>query len=625
MLQGKGRGALSDTLFRNVTVVAGVLVLGILALIAISTTREAWPAFRESGLDFFTSKTWIPNDPDGEGPLSPQFGALAFIYGTAVVSLIAHRDRGAGQCRHRPVRDRAGAPRECGRCWSRCSTCSPPSRRWSTGCGASPCWPRTSPGFYDWVATTVRPVPVLHTLFGEGGTGRSFMTAGIILAVMITPIITSLTREVFNTVPRGEKDAALALGATRWEMIRGAVFPHSFGGVVGAAMLGLGRAMGETIAVALTIGSSPQIVANLFTVRRRHACGHRQPVRRVFWRLPGRADRPGRGAVRHHHPREHVGPVRGDPVRHPPQGGAVTATAIAPAPPGDPGPDLTRSTLTGRRKAVNGLTTAAICGAVVAMLVPLVFIVGFVVSKGAGIMSGSFLTDDIPRQFRSDGGGMGPAIVGTILITGTAAALAIPLGILGAIYLNEYGKKGWLARLIRFMSDVMTGVPSIVMGLFIYTIWVLRFEKQSGLAGALALACLMLPIVIRSTEEMLRLVPDELRQAALGLGARRWRTTVSIVLPAALPGITSGAMLAVARAAGETAPVLFTISVVNKISWDLYGPNTTLAAQIFRNASQPFQGAQDRAWGAALTLVVLVFVLTLAARAISGRFSIKQR
>jgi phosphate transport system permease protein len=261
-LQGKGRGALSDKLFRNVTVVAVVLVLAILALIAISTTHEAWPAFRESGLDFFTSKTWIPNDSDGTGPLTPQFGALAFIYGTAVVSLIAIA---------------IAVPVSVG--IALFSTELAPRRLRAllvTGIDLMAAIPSVVYGLwgiavlapnitgsYDWWARTVKPVPVLHTLFGEGGTGRSFMTAGIILAIMITPIITSLTREVFNTVPRGEKDAALALGATRWEMIRGAVFPHSFGGVAGATMLGLGRAMGETIAVALTIGSSPQIVANL--------------------------------------------------------------------------------------------------------------------------------------------------------------------------------------------------------------------------------------------------------------------------------------------------------------------------------------------------------------------------
>jgi phosphate transport system permease protein len=260
------------------------------------------------------------------------------------------------------------------------------------------------------------------------------------------------------------------------------------------------------------------------------------------------------------------------------------------------------------------------CGAIAA--VPLIAIVYYVLKKGGGVMSVGFLTKDIPVLTRSVGPGMGPAIVGTLFITGAATLMAVPLGILAAVYLNEYGKKNRLASVIRTMSDVMTGVPSIVMGLFIYTIWVLRFGL-SGFAGALALACLMLPIVIRSTEEILRLVPAGLREASLALGASRARTILTVVLPAAVPGITSGALLAVARAAGETAPLLFTIGASRKVNRNLWeGANTALSTQIFRNATQPFAGAQARAWGAALTLIVLVVLLTILARMITKRFSV---
>jgi phosphate transport system permease protein len=175
------------------------------------------------------------------------------------------------------------------------------------------------------------------------------------------------------------------------------------------------------------------------------------------------------------------------------------------------------------------------------------------------------------------------------------------------------------------MSDVMTGVPSIVMGLFIYTIWVIQFG-YSGFAGALALGCLMLPVVIRSTEEILRLVPAGLREASLALGASRARTIVTVVLPAAIPGITSGALLAVARAAGETAPLLFTIGAARNFNTDVLNrANTALSTQIFRNATQPFPGAVERAWGAALTLIVLVVVLTILARIVTKRFAVPLR
>lgn len=313
----------------------------------------------------------------------------------------------------------------------------------------------------------------------------------------------------------------------------------------------------------------------------------------------------------------------------------TTTSPAAPAP--APGrPDGAGALLRGRhvsraRRFRNGLATTVIWGAVVLALVPLALIVWQVVSEGGAQLSFAFLTEDIPPQRRL-GPGMGPAVFGTLMITAVATFIAVPLGILGAVYLHEYGRKNRTARSIRFLANVMSGVPSIVMGLFIYVTVVLLTGKQTGLAGSLALAALMLPIVIRSTEEMLRLVPDEMRSASYALGGRRWRTIVSIVLPAALPGIVSGSLLAVARAAGETAPVLFVIGAVralnvswNPLSWveQLLGPNTTLAAQIFSNAKTGFEGANQRAWGAALTLIILVFVFTVAARLVSRRFSMK--
>jgi phosphate transport system permease protein len=245
-----------------------------------------------------------------------------------------------------------------------------------------------------------------------------------------------------------------------------------------------------------------------------------------------------------------------------------------------------------------------------------------VIAKGASAISWSFLTGQIPPNIFPPGqGGMGPAIVGTLEITALAAVMAVPLGVLGAIYINEYGGKRPLARVIEFMADVMTGVPSIVMGLFIFSIWVLHFG-YSGLAGAFALGCLMLPVVIRSSDEMLKLVPDPLREASYALGATKARVTVTVVLPAAIGGIVSGALLAVARAAGETAPLLFTILTVTSVNANVFsGANTALSTQIFANASQVFPGAQSRGWGAALTLIAIAFILMIVARTITARFT----
>jgi len=277
----------------------------------------------------------------------------------------------------------------------------------------------------------------------------------------------------------------------------------------------------------------------------------------------------------------------------------------------------------GWRRAKNQLVTAGMWFAFLCMLVPLGFVLVTVIAKGASTISWQFLTNGTipPNILPANIGGMGAAVVGTLLITALAAVMAIPLGILGAVYISEYGGNSWLSKLISFMSDVMTGVPSIVMGLFIFTIWVLHFG-YSGLAGAFALGCLMLPIVIRSAYEMLRLVPNELREASYALGATKARVTLTVVLPAAIGGIVSGALLAVARAAGETAPLLFTILTVESTNNNVFsGANTALSTQIFVNATQPYVGAQDRAWGSALTLIAIAFILMIAARLTTARFA----
>jgi phosphate transport system permease protein len=274
------------------------------------------------------------------------------------------------------------------------------------------------------------------------------------------------------------------------------------------------------------------------------------------------------------------------------------------------------------RRTKNRIATVLMWLAIVLVIIPLGFVLFTVIAKGASIISWSFLTSSIPVDVApANVGGIGPAVVGTLEITALATVIAVPLGILGAIYLNEYGGNGPLARLIGFMADVMTGVPSIVMGLFIFSIFTLHFGF-SGLGGALALACLMLPIVIRSTDEMLRLVPDPLREASYALGATKARVTVTVVLPAAIGGIVSGALLAVARAAGETAPLLFTILTVTSVNKNVFsGANTSLPSQIFSNATLPYVGAQARAWGAALTLIVIAFVLMVVARMVTARFT----
>jgi len=283
---------------------------------------------------------------------------------------------------------------------------------------------------------------------------------------------------------------------------------------------------------------------------------------------------------------------------------------------------LRSATVSPGRRFRNALATSAMWIALAAALIPLAFLLYYVAHEGLRIMSVTFLTKNIPVVSRTKGPGMGPAIVGTLLITGMATLIAVPLGVLGSIYVVEYGADNRTARLIRFLGDVMAGVPSIVMGLFVYTIWVVRVHHFTGFAGSLALACLMLPIVIRSSEGMLRLVPRELREASYALGTSKSRTILTVVLPAAASGIVSGCLLAVARAAGETAPLLFTVGLTSKLNTDLFkNQNTSLSLQIFSNANQPFAGAQQRAWGAALTLMAIVLIFRVGARVVSSRLA----
>jgi phosphate transport system permease protein len=261
------------------------------------------------------------------------------------------------------------------------------------------------------------------------------------------------------------------------------------------------------------------------------------------------------------------------------------------------------------------LTAGAACA-----VIPLALVVFYVIQRGAGALSLSFFTTDPNGSFLGDPGGIRSAILGTIEIVALATAIAVPVGIGVGVYLVEYGRGGRLASLVRYFVDVMTGVPSIVFGLFIYITLVIGFGGGfAGWKGAVALALLMLPVVTRASEVALELVPNGLREAALALGAPRWRVIARVVLPTALPGVLTGALLAIARAAGETAPLLFTAAAVNGTSFDLGARMNSLPIQIFTDVAQPQARLVERAWGAALTLVALILLLSIVARLISRR------
>jgi phosphate transport system permease protein len=274
-----------------------------------------------------------------------------------------------------------------------------------------------------------------------------------------------------------------------------------------------------------------------------------------------------------------------------------------------------------RRRRTNQIMHGVLLAGTLLALVPLVLVVYYLLKQGLGALSWDFFTTDPTGRFLGPPGGVKSAIIGTILIVALASAIAIPVGVGVALFLVEYGKNSVFANVVRYFVDVMTGVPSIVFGLFVYIVLILGggFGGFAGWKGAIALALLGLPVVIRASEVVLDTVPGTLREAALALGAPRWRIIFRVVLPSALPGLITGSLLAIARMAGETAPLLFTAFAINGTNFDLGKPMNSLPLQIWNDVRQAQDRLVQRAFGSALALITMIFLLTLAARIVSRR------
>jgi phosphate transport system permease protein len=284
---------------------------------------------------------------------------------------------------------------------------------------------------------------------------------------------------------------------------------------------------------------------------------------------------------------------------------------------------LQRSAVSPRRRRVDKAARGAILAATALALVPLVLIVYYLLKKGLGAWNGDFFTTDPTGNTffkNSNIGGIKSALLGTIEMVALASAISIPIGVGVAVWLVEYGRNSLFANIVRFFVDVLTGVPSIVFGLFVYIVLIIGTgTSYAGWKGSVALSLLMLPVVVRSAEVILNLVPNGLRESALALGAPRWRVIGRIVLPTALPGMVTGILLAVARAAGETAPLLFTAAYTHETTTNLGSFMNSLPVQIYTDVTSPTPRVVERAWGAALTLVVLILLLNLIARLVSRR------
>jgi phosphate transport system permease protein len=275
------------------------------------------------------------------------------------------------------------------------------------------------------------------------------------------------------------------------------------------------------------------------------------------------------------------------------------------------------------RRRKDRLARGAIAAGTVVAMIPLALVLYYLLAKGLGSWSWSFFTTDPTGNtfFKTSSiGGIKSAILGTVEIVALASLIAIPIGVAVAVWLVEYGRSSWFANVVRFFVDVLTGVPSIIFGLFIYIVLIVGTgSSYAGYKGSLALSLLMLPVVIRSAEVILTLIPTSLRESALALGAPRWKVIARVILPTALPGMVTGVLLAIARAAGETAPLLFTAAATRNTNFDLGQFMNSLPVQIYNDVTSPTTAVVNRAWGAALTLVTMILLLNLVARLISRR------
>ncbi len=265
-----------------------------------------------------------------------------------------------------------------------------------------------------------------------------------------------------------------------------------------------------------------------------------------------------------------------------------------------------------RRRIVSRAAEVFCAASVLIALLPLAFILFYVVKEGIGALNLDFFTK-MPKPVGEEGGGMANAIVGTLMLIGIAGAFAVPVGVICGVHLSEYPKTIF-STIVRFAADVLNGVPSIVIGIFAYGILVLPVKRFSAIAGGVALGILMLPVVVRTTEELLRLVPAGLREGALALGATRARAIFTVILPTALPGILTGILVALARVAGETAPLLFTAFNNRYWSTSLTQPIASLTVQVFTYAISPYEDWHRQAWAGAFLLVMMILVLSIAAR-----------
>jgi phosphate transport system permease protein len=613
---GRLRHAL-DALFRELCRLAAVLVLVLAALLLAVLVWQAWPAMRTLGMSFLWGKTWDPN--------KSIFGARAFVWGTVATSAIAMA---------------IAVPLGVGTA----AFLSEIAPRWLRRAGAFfvemlAVVPSVVYGFWGLFVLAPLMQRVFTALGGPNQGGVGILSAGLILAIMIVPYVASVSYDVIRSVPRSQREGALALGATRWQTTWSVVLPYARPGILGGCFLALGRALGETMAVTMLIGNtttvdlSPfatgnsiaSVIANEFT----EAPGdlYRSALvelglllmlvtvvinalaRVLIWKVsrPGRRSRPA--------PAPDAAPAAVPPPA-PTSDGIRTAITTAPV---EATPAARFRLTAGKRSArlVDRLMTGVLGLCLAVTVGSLFFILGYLVVHGVQALDWNFFTR-LPVAVGEKGGGLANALLGSVLMVGLATLLAVPLGLGAAVYLAEY-RSDRLGPVVRFVGELLGGVPSIVIGIFAYNLVVRPLGHPSGWAGAFALAVMMVPVVMRASEEALRLVPASLRQASYALAANRAQTVVRVVVPAAMPAVITAVFLSIARVAGETAPLLLTAG--GNQYWPR-GPGDqmpSLPVFIFTYAMSAYDDWRRQAWAAALVLLAVVMLLNFGVRLATGR------
>lgn len=593
----------ADWLFRHLAQSSALIVLLLVALIVALLALQAWPALRALGTSLLFSADWDPTHD--------RFGGLPFLYGSLVTSLMAMLlavPLGVGT---------ATFLAEVAPAWLR--------RGGSFLVELLAAIPSVVYGFWGIHFLSPYIQKLFNVLGGPNVGGKGLLAAGLILAVMIVPYIAAVSFDVCQAVPRAQREGALALGATRWQTIRGVVLPYALPGILGGCFLALGRAIGETMAVTMLIGNTAVIelppfgrgytIPSLLAQKLPSSSSAMEDsalielslllflltillnslARFLIWRVGRPANRPRPLPSL---PLPSVAEAAGSPIKR--------KRFLTPY-------------------FVNHLMTGVLGLCLLLTCIPLFLILGYIAYRGFGSLSWDFFTK-LPKPQGEAGGGLANGIVGSGILVGLATLLALPIGLLAAIFLSEY-RTSRLAPVIRFVGELLGGVPSIVVGTFVYAFvrlfiedgWLGRRQQFSGWAGAFALAIMMIPILMRASEEALKLVPQTLRNASYALGAHQWQTVLRIIVPAALPAIITGAFLAIARIAGETAPLLMTAFGNDKWAFSPSQKMGFLPLYIYQYSMSGDPLYEKQAWAAALVLLAFVMLLNVGIRLLTGK------